>query len=60
MLADLTHVPESALRKMSARAHSSVADEESAVECECINQELERRLRAMERRFGIDMAPEID
>ena len=41
MLTDLTQVPESALREMSATAHSSVADEASAVEYERIDQEFE-------------------
>jgi len=58
LFADLTCVPESELIGMFARTRSS-ADEAAAVECEWISQELKKRDQATERRFGVDMVPEI-
>jgi hypothetical protein len=43
---------------MFARARSS-ADESLTLEREWISQELEERDQVTERRFGVDMVPEI-
>ncbi len=58
LFSDFSHVQESELLGMFAKAHAS-ANKVSTVEREWINQEIEKRLQAKERRFGIDMVPEI-
>ncbi len=60
LFADLTHVPESNLLETFAKAHSSVVYEASTAEHEWISYELEKRVQATERQFGVDMVPETD
>jgi hypothetical protein len=60
LLPDLVHVPENELLEMFARAHSFAACEASTAEREWISHELEKRVQATERQFGIDMVPETD
>ena len=60
MFADLTCVPENELLQMFADARASAVDQASTASCEWISQELERREQVAERRFGIDMVPDID
>lgn len=53
--ADVTLVPESELLGMFATVDRSTIDRVSGVERDWINQDLKNRVRATERRFGIDM-----
>jgi hypothetical protein len=57
----LTHVAEGTLLEMLAGIYVRPSlPEHERIECERINQELEGRTEAMERRFGIDTVPESD
>ena len=59
MSADLTCVREHLLLQMFADVRASAVDQASMAWFEWISQELERRKQVAERRFGIDMVPDI-